>query len=96
LAGSRITLLTGGTFYRRKDAARYWIAAVVCTQISIVTDQRCTGLAIEYWITGFEAVADVVVVAGGVIRRVHTDIIDLVAGIHGAVNRVIAIGRRAG
>jgi len=90
-----VTLLTGRTFYRSKEATRYWIAAVGCTQVPIVAYKRFAGLAIVHWIAGLHTVADVAVVAGSVIGRIHTCIVDLVAGIHRTGNPVIAIGRCA-
>jgi len=90
----RITLLTSGTLHRYIGATGQWIATVGCARIDIVTIQRGTWLAIVDRITGFDAVAHVVVVAGSVIGRVHTCIIRLVAGIHGTDNPVITVGRR--
>jgi hypothetical protein len=95
LAGLRITLLIWATLHRRKDAAGDRIAAVGGAQIPIVTDQGFTRLAIVDRIAGFDAVADIAVVAGCVIGRVDTGIIGLVAGIRGTNNPVIAVGRCA-
>jgi hypothetical protein len=96
LAGLRITLLIWATIHRRKDATGHRIATVGCAQIAVVAIQWCTGLAIVHRVAGLDAVTDVAVVAGSVIRRVYTGIVDLVTGIHGTVDAVIAIGRRAG
>jgi hypothetical protein len=88
-------LLTSGTLHRHIGATGQWIAAVVCAKIAIVAIQGCTRLAIIDRIAGFAAVADVAVVAGSVIGRVYAGVIDLVAGIRGTANPVIAVGRRA-
>ena len=77
----RITLLTRRTLYRRKDASRGLIAAVSCAQVLIFADQRSTGLAIAIWVTGFDSVADVVVVAIAIFGRIDTGISDFVAGL---------------
>jgi len=49
------------------------------------------GSRITDLITGAE---QCVVRTGGIIRRVRTFIVDLIAGIHGTVNPVITVGRR--
>jgi hypothetical protein len=94
LSVCRVTLLTSRTFHGYIGATGQRITAIVCTKIPIVAVQRRTCLAIVDRIAGFSAVADVVVVAGSIIRRVHTCIAGLVAGIHGAANPVITVRRR--
>ena len=86
-------MLTFGTHHRVIGATGHWIAAVDGAKITIVTIQICTRHTTGYEITGFDAVADVVVVAGRIIGRVFTGISGLVAGIHGTVNLVITVDR---
>jgi hypothetical protein len=88
-------LLTFGTHHRVIGAAGQGIAAVNRAKIAIVAIQICTWLATGYEITGFDAVANVVVVAGRIIGRVFTGISGLIAGIHGTGHPVIAVNRCA-
>jgi hypothetical protein len=57
-----------------------------------ITRAHAPGSRITDLLTGTE---QSVVRTSGIIRRVHTSVIDLVAGIHGTDNPVIAVGRRA-
>jgi len=89
----RITLLTGRAFHRCIDTTVDRITAVGCTQITIIANQRITRLAVVNRIAELCTVADIPVVTGQVIRCVLTGIANLVAGVHGTANPVIAVRR---
>ena len=95
-AGPRITLLTRRALHRCIGATGQWIAAVGGAKIAIVAIQICTRHTTGYEITGFAAVADVVVVTARIIGSVHTFIEGGITGVVGTDNPVIAVGRCAG
>jgi len=89
-------LLTRGTRHRNIGTTSQCITTVGGAKIPIVAIQRSIGLAIVCRIAGFNAVANVVVVAVAIVGGVHTVIKGGITGVVGTGDTIIATWRCAG
>jgi hypothetical protein len=71
------------------------ITGIHGTETAVIAGVRYTRLAIIVRITEFPNGAEFTVIAHSIIRLVYAGIVDLIAGIHGAVNTVITDRRRS-